>query len=231
MAIYRSRGASPTDAPATGPAAAQALDTARAGIVRLREQLKKEGMAEAAARIAEAERRAAGADQRVAAIKAELETRFMPVFENLAASVADLENLEAQVIQGCEAEIVRLALSIAARVLRRTVETDPEWMRELVVEALGQIPDRRSVTIRMHPIDAGLARERQQDLVGKVHGLERLEIADDPGLERGACILASMGTTLDASIATAWGRIGERLLQAAPHPPGFVAVNTSSGEG
>ena len=228
MALYRSRGSAAT------ALAGGELDRSQAELKRViaaaREEGRQAGLAEAKATLAEARTLAEGVDARLAAQKAELEARLSPVFSALSASLAEVENLEAQMVQASEAEVVRLAIAIAERVVRARVESDPTWMRGILVEALRQIPDRRAVVIRMHPTDAGVAREHLRELTTGVPGLIQLEIVDDAGLERGGCILQSLGTTLDAGVAEAVGRIGGRLLQAAPKPEGWVAVGRSGDQ-
>ena len=232
MALYRSRGSA---APAV---VGDELDRSQAERRRLlaaaREEGRVAGLAEAKAILAEAKRASDDVASALAKQKAELEERLSPVFSALSASLAEVENLEAQLVQASEAEVVRLAVAIAERVVRVHIEQNATWMHEVMVEALRQIPDRRAVVIRMHPTDAGVAREHLRELGTRVPGLVKLDIVDDHGLERGGCILQSLGTTLDAGVANAVGRLGERLLQAAPAPEGWVAVGKagdSAGSG
>jgi flagellar assembly protein FliH len=236
MTVYRSRSNS-AQLPVIGPVGEG--ERARADFERLvaqaREEGRQAGLREAAAQLAEAQRLREGIDQAMAAQKAALDARLTPVFTALSASFTDLENLEAQIIQGAEAEMVRLAVAVAERVLRKQVEVDPAWMRALLAEALTRIPDKRQVVIRMHPEDGRLAREHLTALTGADPSLGNLQVMDDAGVGRGGCILQSLGTTLDAGVANAASRLGERLLQAAPKPEGWVAVGTAAqpqeGEG
>lgn len=223
MAIYRSRTSA---AAAAGPSGE--LDRSQAEWRKLlasaREEGRQQGLKEAAQTLAEAKRLQEGVEAKLRAQRAELE----PVLKALSQSLAEVENLEAQLIQASETEVVRLAVAIAARAVHAHVEADPEWMRPVLADALRQIPDRRQVVIRLNPADAGVARERLRELSAAVPGLVQLEVVDDAGLERGGCILQSLGTTLDAGVAGAVARIGERLLQSAPKPEGFVAVGKAS---
>ncbi|MBA3937136.1 MAG: hypothetical protein H0X38_06725 [Planctomycetes bacterium] len=82
--------------------------------------------------------------------------------------------------------------------------------------ALLQVPDRRRVVLRMHPGDAAHAQERLQGLTAEVVGLEHFEITADAALARGACVLQSQGTRIDASLAGCWERLGNELLALAP---------------
>ncbi|GDY12808.1 hypothetical protein LBMAG53_16860 [Planctomycetota bacterium] len=191
----------------------------------------QKGVKESQAKVSEAERRAIDAKQKaeteanakVASAAAAMEAKYAAALTALNAGIAKLEPLEKQLVAQAETELVRLALAVAAKILHRTVETEPEWMTSLLASALREVPDRRGVAVRMHPEDAAVARERQETIASNIPGLERLTIQDDPSLGRGACMLASQGTRLDASVATSWERVATALLSEAavePQPGG-----------
>lgn len=188
----------------------------------------QKGVKESQAKVADAERRAndakikaeADANAKVASAAAAMEAKYAAALSALHAGIAKLEPLEKHLVAEAETELVRLALAVAAKILHRTVETEPEWMTSLLASALREVPDRRGVAVRMHPEDAAVARERQETIASNIPGLERLTIQDDPSLGRGACMLASQGTRLDAGVATSWERVATALLsEAAVEPP------------
>lgn len=229
MALYRSRSAAPLPT-ADGGAATRSQSDLQRLLAQAREEGRQAGVRESAAQVAEAKRLRSELDGELAKRERELRDRLTPVFTALSASLEDLENLEAQLIQASEADIVRLAIAVAERVVMHQIEHDPLWMRDLLVEARRRLPDRRKVVIRLHPQDAAPAREHLAEMQGP-EATGQLDILDDPGLPRGGCILQSEGTTIDAGVAGAVSRLGERLLQAAPRPDGFVAVGLPKDEG
>jgi flagellar biosynthesis/type III secretory pathway protein FliH len=209
----------------------QAVALANAGVQRaLREQEgrlaaaheagRQQGLAEAAARVAAAELRATQAEASAAADlakqQAEFLGRFEPVLVSLTNAAGRLDHLEKQLVEESEAEVVRLALALAAAVLQRQCATDPAWMDAAVRRALAQVPDRRQVVVRMHPSDAANLGERVREVSSRIPGVERIEVAADAGLPRGSCILQSQGTRLDTSLAGCWERLAKELLDAAP---------------
>jgi flagellar biosynthesis/type III secretory pathway protein FliH len=181
---------------------------------------RKAGIAEAQQRITDAERRAKDAEQNAAkameAKQKDFLARFEPILSSLSTAVGRLDSLEKQVVAESEAEAVRLALAIAAAVLRETVERDPKWMDALVKRALLEVPDRRQVVVRMHPQDACHLRDRITEVGARIPGLEKVDVIDDGTLARGSCILLSQGTRLDTSLAGCWERLATKLLDAAP---------------
>ena len=91
-------------------------------------------------------------------------------------------------------------------------------MVPVLTTMLAQVPDRRTVTVRMHPTDAAAARERLIAISANTPGLENLTLNDDPAVGRGGCIIASQGTRLDASIPASFDRLSALLLAQVPVP-------------
>lgn len=227
------------------PVPGQAAALVHAGVERAQREIearldqaqaagRSAGIAESAQRVAEAERRAAAAEKRageaVRAARAEIERDLAPALAAVAAAAQRTADLERQLAQSAEAECVRIALAVAARVLRREVETDSAWMTGLVQAALREIPDRRGVAIRLCPQDAAALRSMLPQIAATVPGLERVELEDDPRLPRGGCVLMSQGTRLDASVAGSWERVAAAILDAAPQPPLAVREDGSAHE-
>ncbi len=180
-------------------------------------------MAECAERIRLAEARAvqaeADATARIAAAQAAVQGDIALTLRALVDGQQRLADLERQLVAEAEADVIRLGMRVAAQILRREIDDDPQWLEPVLREALALVPDKRGVALRLHPDDAGVARERKAAVLADVPGLERLEIFEDPALSRGACILASQGTRLDASVSTTWERLFRELLATAPAPP------------
>jgi len=222
MTVYRSRSLAPLPV-ADGAAATKSQGDLQRLLAQAREEGRQAGLREAAAQVVEAKKIRGEVETELAKRERDLRDRLTPVFTALSASLDEVENLEAQLIQASEADMVRLAIAIAERVVMHAVEHDPLWMKDLLVEARRRLPDRRRVVIRLHPQDAAPARAHLSQMQGDDAG-GQLEIVDDSSLPRGGCVLQSEGTTIDAGVAGAVSRLGERLLQAAPTPDGFVAV-------
>ena len=186
---------------------------------------------EAQIKIAAAEQRAAAAERRAgeleATIRSQYEARLGVALSALERATVELAGLHRQLVQEAEADIVRLALRIAARLLRREVEDDPTWMEPVLTEALGKVPDKRGIAVRMHPTDAEIASERKRLIIEQVPGLERVEFFGDESLPRGACVIASQGTRLDASLGSSWERLSAELL-AEPNSSLSIAVEPTA---
>lgn len=174
-------GQMPADAPRQeADAKAQAAEMEALGAQRFaegREQGKREGIAEG--------------EQRAAA-------QIAPLLQRLSRSIAEISGAGVNIRRDAEAEVVRLSLAIARRVLHRELSMDPAALLGIAKAALDAIDARELQKVRVHPDDVALLSEELRRCAMP----QRVEVAGDPTLERGAVILETTRGELDASIGT-----------------------------
>ncbi|MFW5859513.1 MAG: FliH/SctL family protein [Halochromatium sp.] len=242
MAILRSRSVEGKSCPVPNPAVARSLREWQRRIDEAHvhgEQAAGLAMAE---RANELERREAALEatlaERERAAEAACRERVDGALRALGAALEVVPTLQQEVVRAAEREVVELALAIAARLLRHEIEHDPTWMEAALGDALARVPDRRRVELRLHPRDAAAVREHLPE-TGSLAGIDELDIVADPAAARGAMVLRSGGTVIDAGAPGAWHRLAEDLLATAPaptaeigDPPGTQAEQTAAeGEG
>ncbi len=98
-------------------------------------------------------------EQGFAAGRKDAEQQFLPVADNLARTLKELaqtrESMRDQALQ----DLVRLATSIAARVIHREVVIDPDALAGLVKAAFSKMQSREISRVRMHPALEPLVRK------------------------------------------------------------------------
>jgi flagellar assembly protein FliH len=85
------------------------------------------------------EAHAAGMREGEAAGRVRAAAEVQPVIDRLARSIDDLAGLRARLRSEAEADLVKLSLAIARRVLRRELAIDPEALHGLVLSALEKL--------------------------------------------------------------------------------------------
>jgi flagellar biosynthesis/type III secretory pathway protein FliH len=154
---------------------------------------------------------------RVAAIEAESRTRGYDdgmrtgreaVEKELTVQVASLEELiesareqRAKIIESAEPELLRLALSIAERVVHEKIETSPTVVVENVRQALTRLVSREVVTLRINPADLETIRTHR-DALAASSDVEHLRIVEDQRVDRGGVVVETDAGTIDAKIST-----------------------------
>ncbi len=119
-----------------------------------------------------------------------------PVIERLSRSIDELASFRGRMRSDAEADLVKLSLAIARRVLRRELAIDPEALHGLVLAALEKLKGQEVCRVKVHPSHAGLVTScLRQTVTGST-----VEIVPDPSREPGAIIFETRRGNLDASV-------------------------------
>jgi flagellar assembly protein FliH len=175
----------------------------------------REMLAAADARVAEIEEQAR-ADAHEEGLAAGREAGRAELEEQVASIRELLESVRAQrnsVIESAEPELVRLALSVAERIVYDHVAIDPDVVLENVRHALTRLIGREVVTLRVNPADLETLRSHR-DAVAAGNDVEHLRIVEDQRVDRGGVMIETDAGTIDAKVSTQL-REARRALQGA----------------
>ncbi|MEX2262729.1 MAG: FliH/SctL family protein [Bryobacteraceae bacterium] len=164
------------------------------------------GQRETAHRIEEAYRK--GVREGEAAGTRSAAARVEEAVQRLAQTAADLAQLKPKLRLEAERDLVRLAVAIARRVLRRELTVDREALLGIVKAALERMNSREVQRIRVHPEMAPVLRQ-QAELAG-------MEIVADGSLERGGALIETTHGGLDAGIESQLGEIERGFADLCP---------------
>jgi flagellar assembly protein FliH len=106
-----------------------------------------------------------------------------------------------KIIESAEPEIVRLAVSIAERILHQHVAVDRNAVLEMARSAIMRIVHRETVTVRVNPADIETMREHREQLMA-MNDIDNLRIIEDQRVDRGGVVLETEAGTVDAKIST-----------------------------
>lgn len=130
----------------------------------------------------------------------------------LASAVEPFNDLRDGLLEAGRRDAVRLALLLARRVTKRTVEVDERVAVEQVAGALGELSRRTRVSVRAHPDDRALMAEALPGLVERFDAVEHAELIADETVGRGGCVVTTdAGGVIDAGIAAQLDRMVDEL--------------------
>jgi flagellar assembly protein FliH len=154
-----------------------------------------------------AEARAAGLREGETTGRSRAVAQLQPVLERLARTIDELAALRPRLRREAEADMVKLAIAIARRVVRRELGVDPEALHGLVLGALEKLQIQEVSRVRVHPSQAAavaaLLRERSSG--------SAIEVVPDHSGDPGAAVFETARGNLDASVESQLGEIERGL--------------------
>jgi flagellar assembly protein FliH len=118
--------------------------------------------------------------------------------ERLAQALGELAVLKRRVRNEAEMELVKLALAIARRILRRELATDPEAIQGVAHAALQKLQNRELHRVRIFPAGAEAVRA----CLEHSGAAPAIQVVPDPSLRPGDVLFETSAGELDASIET-----------------------------
>ena len=131
--------------------------------------------------------------------------------EILAAATSRSDEL----LRRNEADLVRLAVRMAEKIVGERLTADPATMVGIVGEALKSVRREKSLTIQVHPSCVDLIRSRVEDLRGRAGGTREIWVEPNAAVQPGGCIVESDVGVIDARLETQLRCLEQVLLQTA----------------
>ncbi len=187
-----------------------------------------ERMAEEVRRSFEAGREEGGQAERgvqAAAVAGEKERHK----RQLAALVERFQGERDRYLHAVEQEVVKLALAVAARILRREAQMDPLLLTGAVRVALGQLAASSEVRLRVPPAELELWTEAIALLPNLT--MKPAVVAGE-GMHLGDCMIESKAGTADLGVRAQLGEIERGFFDRAGAEPqeDFAAQSAEAGE-
>jgi flagellar assembly protein FliH len=120
------------------------------------------------------------------------------VSARLADALSELAALRPQLRRHAGEQVVELAMQVARKILRRTIDIDPDAVTGLVLAAVARIDAREVLEIRVAPTHHDSLKAALDRL-----GLpSQVQVSGDRSLEIGAVVVETSRGRLDASVST-----------------------------
>jgi flagellar assembly protein FliH len=160
------------------------------------------------------EAQAAGVKEGEAAGKAKAAVEMQPVMERLARSIEEIAKFRPRLRREAEQDLIRLAMAIARRIIRRELAIDPEALHGLILGALEKLQGQEICRVRVHPSHVAAVTA----CLKQIAAASPVEVIPDASREVGTVIFETDHGNLDASVESQLREIerglGDRLRSA-----------------
>jgi type III secretion protein L len=117
-----------------------------------------------------------------------------------------------QIIADSEKDVLELALKIAAKIISRDLEREPEILLEIVANCTEAARSAKAMILKVHPEDGKVLREKRPRLIELIGRAVDISIRDDAEVERGGCVIQTEYGTIDGQIRTQFEMLRNVLM-------------------
>jgi flagellar assembly protein FliH len=140
-----------------------------------------------------------------------LDKRLQSLLPALESSITAIQHSRETWLRHWEQNTVKLAASIAERLVRRELSKTPEISLDWIREALELVTGEARVTLHLNPGDFETLGERAQQLLTRLTKLGVATISPDPAIEAGGCRVVTDFGSIDQQLSSQLERIREEL--------------------
>ncbi len=116
-----------------------------------------------------------------------------------------------QMVADAEKDVVELSLKIAAKIIGRDLERDPDTVLEICASAIQSARGAKAMVLKVHPEDAKLLREKRPRLMELIGRALDIAVRDDTDVERGGCIIQTEYGVIDGQLRTQFDMLRQLL--------------------
>jgi flagellar assembly protein FliH len=142
------------------------------------------------------EAHAAGLREGEAAARNRAAAEIKATMDRMAQSLQELAGMRARLRHEAEGDLVRLALEVARRVVRREIAVDPDALRGLVNAALEKLRGQDISRVKVHPSHVAMLSA----CLKQAPNGNTVEVMADSSREPGSVIFETSRGNLDASV-------------------------------
>lgn len=148
------------------------------------------------------------------------QAKLAPLLRDLDAVLAQLTRAREEVVRANQAQLVELALAIAARILHREIEQSTDQILQTVEEVLSLVGAGDRVRLRLSQADFQNLLDHQGELPALAHLGDRVTLEVDPAMIRGGCLVLTETGSVDATIETMFDEMRQALTGKLLPPAG-----------
>ncbi|MDP1828182.1 MAG: FliH/SctL family protein [Archangium sp.] len=131
-----------------------------------------------------------------------------------AEEIARAKMQAGQIVADSEKQVLELALKVAAKIISRDLEREPDVLLEIVANCTEAARSSKAMIFKVHPEDGKRLREKAPRLIELIGRSVDITIRDDSDIERGGCVIQTEYGTIDGQIRTQFEMLRNVLMPA-----------------
>jgi flagellar assembly protein FliH len=132
--------------------------------------------------------------------------------EVLRSAATRVDQSHKEFLDQIEPQLIRLAASIASKIIERESSLSGDLVQRTVRAALEKIVDEEQVVVRVNPKDLDTLRKYRTELTQEFDSITRIDVVPDASIDAGGCIAQTDSVRVDGRLASQLEKILNELL-------------------
>jgi flagellar assembly protein FliH len=147
----------------------------------------------------------------------------------LRATIEQLSGLHETILRNNSHEMHTMVMAIAEKVIRHSLSSEQsQTILATIEDAIRFAVKSEEFEIRINPDDLEVIKNKKQEIIDEISGLNNITFKGDNSIERGGCRLESVNCTVDATIGSQLQVIEESLHASRDSGPPSEKKNQPS---
>ncbi|MFH2123576.1 MAG: FliH/SctL family protein [Pseudomonadota bacterium] len=150
-------------------------------------------------------------DQGVLEGRRQSDEDFGTCTRTLRSACDQLTHLHETILRNNLAEMHGLVMEIAEKIIRHSIQEQSDTILATIEDAIRMAVKSEEFQIRVSPEDLEIIKQKKQEIIEEINGLDNIVLKADSAIDRGGCLLESANCTVDATISSQLQVIQEAL--------------------
>jgi flagellar assembly protein FliH len=143
----------------------------------------------------------------------EIEAKMSSALQSVSDLLVETQQARDEILGSMESQIVGLVLAVADRIIREQASVDHGVALRAVQEAIEQVGTRDLIKISVNPDDLEVLESYWADTYGERFREQGLELAGDPKIEAGGCVVATKTAVIDTRIGVQLAAVTKAFMR------------------
>jgi type III secretion protein L len=135
------------------------------------------------------------------------ETGFQEGLARVAAHLMSLDQEKKRLRHEMNKLILPLALKAAKKIVAKELETHPETIVDIVMQALTPVMQNHRIAIYVNKADRDILEHEKPELLAKMNQVESFTIKERDDIAQGGCIIETESGIINATVENLWRAI------------------------
>lgn len=147
--------------------------------------------------------------------------KLLPCVDAFEKTLKEMAACRKLIYKNCEAELVELFNALSLKVIHRELGRSNEFLQDVIREAMKEVAQQESITVRLNPEDVEYAESFKADLISEFGTVRNIILKKDNSITRGGCVIETNFGEIDSRVETKIREIEKEILREKPEKEAY----------